>query len=59
MNTAILEMNNEVWYTLASMGIQNKNVKMDYKRNLVYVKCSATEADTIKSLIDSATIVKH
>ena len=58
MNTAILEINNESWHTLASMGIQNKNVKMDYKRNLVFVKCTAKEANTIKSLIDSATIIK-
>ena len=58
MNTAILEMNNEVWYTLASMGIQQKNVKVNYNRNLVYVKCTDKESNTIKSLIDSATIRK-
>ena len=58
MNTAILEINNSTWHTLASMGILKKNIKLDKARGIVFVKCSATEADTIKSLIDSATIIK-
>ena len=58
MHTAIIEMTNGTWFTLASMGIQKRNIKVDYKRSLVFVKCTNKEADTIKSLIDSATIIK-
>ena len=58
MNTAILEMTNSTWHTLASMGIQKRNIKVDYKRSLAFVKCTEKEAATIKSLIDSATIIK-
>lgn len=58
MSTAILEMNNQSWQVLASMGIVSKHIKIDYKRNLVFVRCADKEADTIKSLIDSATIIK-
>ncbi len=58
MNTAIIEMTNGTWFTLASMGIPKKNIKLDKARGLAFVKCSDTEADTIKSLIDSATIIK-
>ena len=58
MSTAILEMNNLSWYTLASMGIVRKHIKIDYNRGLVFVKCADKVADTIKSLIDSATIIK-
>ena len=58
MNTAILEMNNESWHALSSLGITKQNVKIDSKRSLVFVKCTNKEAGTIKSLIDSATIIK-
>ena len=58
MNTAIVEMTNGTWFTLASLGIMPANVKVDYKRSLVFVKCTEKEAATIKSLIDSATIIK-
>lgn len=58
MNTAIVEMTNGTWFTLASMGIPKKNIKLDKARSLVFVKCTEKEADTIKSLIDSATIIK-
>ena len=58
MNTAIVEMTNSTWHTLASMGIPKKNIKLDKARGLAFVKCSNTEADTIKILIDSATIHK-
>ena len=58
MNTAILEMTNSTWHTLASMGIPKKNIKLDKARGLAFVKCTEKEAATIKSLIDSATIIK-
>lgn len=58
MNIAIIEMNNKSWHTLSSMGVMRKNIKLDTNRCLVFVSCTDKEADTIKSLIASATIIK-